>query len=89
MATERTSLDELADTVDNTCELIDRLRARIRELEKLRAAVLYAFKEGCFHPVPQPPAGSETQAYVRWGAMRHLHAVIAGTEAALSKGRQA
>ncbi len=50
------------------------------ELEALRAlrdAVLYALKEGCFFPVPQPTPGASVRELVQWGAMRNLHDAIA------------
>ena len=40
-------------------------------------AVLYAMRSGCFFPVPEPKPPYTTQKLVRWGAMRHLHDVIA------------
>ena len=40
-------------------------------------AVLYALRSGCFFPVPEPKPGASVQALIQWGAMRHLHDVIA------------
>lgn len=44
---------------------------------ELNDAVMYALKEGCFSPVPEPKAGASTQELIQWGAMRHLHDAIA------------
>jgi hypothetical protein len=38
---------------------------------------MYALRCGCFFPVPMPTPKDSVQAWVRWGAMRHLHDVIA------------
>jgi len=43
----------------------------------LNAAVLYALREGCFFPVPEPRPGAPVQAWIQWGAMRNLHTAIA------------
>jgi hypothetical protein len=45
--------------------------------EQLNQAVWYAFKEGCFFPVPAPKKGATTQELIQWGAMRHLHTAMA------------
>jgi len=45
--------------------------------DRLNAAVLYALREGCFFPVPQPSPNSSVQSWVRWGALRNLHDAIA------------
>jgi hypothetical protein len=45
--------------------------------EKLNHAVLYALREGCFFPVPEPKPSDSTQAWIQWGAMRYLHDAIA------------
>jgi hypothetical protein len=45
--------------------------------ETLNNAVLYALKVGCFYPVPEPRASDSALAWVKWGAMRHLHDAIA------------
>lgn len=45
--------------------------------EKLNAAVLYALREGCFFPVPEPKPSAPTQEWIQWGAMRNLHTAIA------------
>lgn len=44
---------------------------------KLNRAVMYALKEGCFFPVPEPPKGATTRELIQWGAMRNLHDAIA------------
>ncbi len=46
------------------------------EQERLNYAVLYALKQGCFFPVPEPPRGADTLAWRQWGAMRYLHTAI-------------
>lgn len=51
--------------------------------QKLNDAVMYALKEGCFFPVPEPPEGAAVQELVQWGAMRNLHDAIAEFSAAL------
>ena len=40
-------------------------------------AVLYAMRCGCFFPVPEPPRGADVDTWIKWGAMRHLHDVVA------------
>jgi hypothetical protein len=49
--------------------------------EKLNAAILYAFKSGCFFPVRFPKLGRSQRRNIRaltkWGAMRNLHSAIA------------
>lgn len=40
-------------------------------------AVLYAMREGCFFPVPNPKPPYQRQALVQWGAMRNLHDAVA------------
>jgi hypothetical protein len=45
--------------------------------EQLNNAVLYALKEGCFFPVPEPRPGASVRELIQWGAMRHLHTAIA------------
>jgi hypothetical protein len=40
-------------------------------------AVLYALKEGCFHPVPEPKSGASLRQWIQWGAMRNLHNALA------------
>jgi hypothetical protein len=45
--------------------------------ERLNEALLYALREGCFHPVPRPPADAPIAAWIQWGAMRNLHEAMA------------
>lgn len=45
--------------------------------EHLNKAVLYALREGCFFPVPEPRPGASTREWIQWGAMRNLHNAIA------------
>lgn len=45
--------------------------------ERLNQAVLYALREGCFFPVPQPKLGASVRTWVKWGAMVNLHNAIA------------
>jgi hypothetical protein len=40
-------------------------------------ATLYALRCGCFFPVPDPKPPVTTEHLIQWGAMRHLHTVIA------------
>ena len=40
-------------------------------------AVLYAMREGCFTPVPDPKPGASVRELVQWGAMRNLHTAVA------------
>jgi len=40
-------------------------------------AVFCALRSGCFFPVPEPAQGAATGDWIRWGALRHLHDVIA------------
>ena len=40
-------------------------------------AVVYAMRAGCFFPVPDPPQDASVQRLIQWGAMRHLHDVVA------------
>jgi hypothetical protein len=44
--------------------------------QALNSAVLYALREGCFFPVPQPRAGASVRDLIQWGALRHLHDAI-------------
>jgi len=41
------------------------------------AAVRYAMRSGCFFPVREPTPTASTRAWIQWGAMRHLHEVVA------------
>ena len=41
------------------------------------SAVLYAMREGCFFPVPEPKAPYTVATLIRWGAMRNLHHAVA------------
>jgi hypothetical protein len=43
--------------------------------KELNAAILYALREGCFHPVPKP-RGLSVRDWVQWGAMVNLHRAI-------------
>lgn len=43
-------------------------------------AVLYALRCGCFFPVPEPRSGATVDDLTRWGAMRHLHDVVAAAK---------
>lgn len=45
--------------------------------QKLNDAVMYALREGCFFPVPEPQRGATTKELIQWGAMRNLHDAIA------------
>ena len=45
--------------------------------QRLNSAVMYALREGCFFPVPEPKAGATIQELIQWGAMRNLHDAIA------------
>src|ERR1051325_3808084 len=45
--------------------------------ERLNNAVMYALREGCFSPVPEPRKGATTEELIKWGAMRSLHDAIA------------
>ena len=45
--------------------------------EWLNKAVLYALREGCFFPVPEPKPDAGIRAWIQWGAMRNLHDAIA------------
>lgn len=45
--------------------------------EHLNAAVLYALKQGCFFPVPEPALTASIEDWCKWGAMRNLHTAIA------------
>jgi hypothetical protein len=40
-------------------------------------AVMYALREGCFFPVPQPRSPYRVRDLIKWGAMRNLHTKIA------------
>lgn len=40
-------------------------------------AVLYAMREGCFFPVPEPKPPYSVRQLVKWGAMRNLHTAVA------------
>jgi hypothetical protein len=40
-------------------------------------AVLYAMREGCFFPVPEPQASAPMREWIQWGAMRNLHNKVA------------
>jgi hypothetical protein len=52
--------------------------ARYRDSQDwLNQAVLYALKEGCFSPVPEPHPNASARDLVQWGAMRNLHDAIA------------
>lgn len=48
-----------------------------KEQREVIDAVLYAVKEGCFYPVPEPKPTAGVRAWVQWGAMRNLHTAIA------------
>lgn len=45
--------------------------------QQLNDAILYALREGCFFPVPEPKFGAPTREWIQWGAMRNLHTAIA------------
>ncbi len=45
--------------------------------DELNNAILYALREGCFFPVPEPSTDADVRAWVQWGAMRNLHTAIA------------
>lgn len=45
--------------------------------EKLNSAVMYALREGCFFPVPEPQNSASVEELKKWGAMRNLHDAIA------------
>jgi hypothetical protein len=51
--------------------------ARAVAQQRLNDAVLYALKEGCFFPVPEPRRGASVRELIQWGAMRNLHDAIA------------
>ena len=55
----------------------DALRYYTSPQDWLNKAVMYALKEGCFFPVPEPPPGASVRVLVQWGAMRNLHNAIA------------
>ncbi len=46
-------------------------------MTEIEHAVLYALKSGCFSPVPEPKPTAPVREWIQWGAMRHLHDVIA------------
>ena len=50
--------------------------------EALNNAVLYALKEGCFFPVPEPRAGDSVRDLIQWGALRNLHMAIRAADLA-------
>lgn len=54
------------------------------EEAKVIEAVLYAMREGCFFPVPEPSTRASTREWIQWGAMRNLHDAVA----ALPHGRR-
>lgn len=54
-----------------------------RQEQQVIDAVLYALREGCFFPVPEPKPTAPISKWIQWGAMRHLHDAIAD----LTKGR--
>lgn len=54
------------------------------EEAKVIDAVLYAMREGCFFPVPEPSTQASVREWVQWGAMRNLHDAVA----ALPHGRR-
>jgi len=56
------------------------------EQEHLNDAVLYALKEGCFFPVPEPKPGASVRDLIQWGAMRNLHDAIAAFTNAAAPG---
>lgn len=45
--------------------------------EHLNAAVLYALRQGCFFPVPEPSLTAPIREWIQWGAMRNLHTAMA------------
>ena len=45
--------------------------------DDLEWAVQYALMQGCFFPVPEVKPPYRVQDLRKWGAMRHLHDVIA------------
>ena len=53
--------------------------------ERLNNAVMYALREGCFSPVPEPRKGATTEELIKWGAMRSLHDAIAEFNRAAAK----
>lgn len=52
-------------------------RADLAAVLDLGASALYAMRCGCFHPVPEPPAGASVETLTQWGAMRNLHDKVA------------
>jgi hypothetical protein len=40
-------------------------------------AVLYAMRQGCFFPVPEPKPPYSVKQLRQWGAMRNLHDAVA------------
>ena len=52
-------------------------RQQVATSDDLTSAVFYALRNGCFFPVRRPKRGASVQALIRWGALRHLHDVIA------------
>ena len=45
--------------------------------DRLNQAVLYALREGCFFPVPEPAPRAPVRDWIQWGALRNLHEAIA------------
>ena len=51
----------------------------LQQEHKIVEAVFYALHSGCFFPVPEPKKWATVKDWIRWGALRHLHDVIAET----------
>ena len=47
------------------------------QAQAIAAAVLYAMQQGCFFPVPEPRPPYSIERLRQWGALRHLHDVVA------------
>jgi hypothetical protein len=60
---------------------------RTEAVERLYEAVAYAMRSGCFHPVPEPPAGADMETLIKWGAMRNLHSAFAAVQREGEKGK--
>lgn len=57
---------------------VETIADRLEQIIDVTDAVLYAVKEGCFFPVPEPnPKTATARDWVQWGAMRNLHNAIA------------
>lgn len=73
--------DELVAHIDKALATptptVDARAAEEDAQQKLNRAVMYALREGCFFPVPEPQKGASVEDLVKWGAMRGLHDAIA------------